>query len=245
MDHLLAVRGLVKRFGGVTALRGVDVEVANGEVVGLIGPNGSGKTTLVNCVSGVLRPTEGTILFDRRDVTSWSRPRRARAGLLRTFQNLRLFGELTVSENVEAGGFNTRATGRRRSGDVRRLLEEFALTPYARRRAADLPYGYQRRVEIARAMLGRPRLLLLDEPAAGLSEEEREELRRALLDARTRLGAAMLVIDHDMTFILELCERIVAFHEGSKIFDGLPRDALAHPEVVESYLGGVGADVGA
>jgi branched-chain amino acid transport system ATP-binding protein len=243
LDHLLAVRGLVKRFGGVTALDGVDIEVADGELVGLIGPNGSGKTTLVNCVSGVLRPTKGTVVFDGGDVTSWSRPRRARAGLLRTFQNLRLFSELTVSENVEAGGFNGRAT--ERVAGVRELLDEFILTPYARRRAADLPYGYQRRVEIARALLGRPRLLLLDEPAAGLSESERDELRDALLNARRRLGAAMVVIDHDMTFMLELCERIVAFHEGQKIFDGAPQDALEHPEVVESYLGGVGKDSGA
>ena len=106
MSHLLAVRGLVKRFGGVTALHGVDIEVADGELVGLIGPNGSGKTTLVNCVSGVLKPTEGTVTFGGFDVTSWSRPRRARAGLLRTFQNLRLFTDLTVSENIQAGGFN-------------------------------------------------------------------------------------------------------------------------------------------
>ena len=243
MARLLAVRDLAKHFGGVTALAGVDVEVADGELVGLIGPNGSGKTTLVNCVSGVLRPTAGTVAFDGEDITGWSRPRRARAGLLRTFQNLRLFGELTVSENVEAGAFNKRA-GDRAAG-VRRLLDDFGLAPYARRPAADLPYGYQRRVEIARALLGHPRLLLLDEPAAGLSEAERDELRDALLDARGRLGSAMLVIDHDMTFMLELCERLVALHEGKKIFDGEPKETLAHPEVIGSYLGESAAGAGA
>lgn len=243
MARLLAVRDLAKSFGGVTALGGVDVEVADGELVGLIGPNGSGKTTLVNCVSGVLRPTGGTIEFGGDDVTTWSRPRRARAGLLRTFQNLRLFGELTVSENVEAGGFNRRA-GDRTTG-VRRLLDDFGLTPYARRPARDLPYGYQRRVEIARALLGQPRLLLLDEPAAGLSEPERDELRDVLLAARRRLGGGMLVIDHDMTFMLELCERLVALHEGQKIFEGDPRETLAHPEVVGSYLGSSARDAGA
>lgn len=234
MDQLLAVRGLAKRFGGVTALAGVDVSVADGELVGLIGPNGSGKTTLVNCVSGVLPPTEGVVDFEGRDVTRWSRPRRARAGLLRTFQNLRLFGELTVRENIEAGGFNGRRGG---TDGVEHLLDEFALAPFARRRAGDLPYGYQRRVEIARALLGRPRLLLLDEPAAGLGESERDDLRDALLAARRRLGMSMLVIDHDMTFMLDLCERLIAFRDGRKIFDGRPREAVSHPEVVESYLG--------
>jgi branched-chain amino acid transport system ATP-binding protein len=239
---LLAVRGLEKHFGGIAALKGVDIEVDEDELVGLIGPNGSGKTTLVNCVSGVLPTSGGVVRFAGHDVTAWSRPRRARLGLLRTFQNLRLFTELTVSENVEAGGFNGRTEGR--TDRVRELLDDLGLTPHARRRAADLPYGYQRRVEIARALLGRPRLLLLDEPAAGLSEAERDELRDVLLAARRRLGAAMLVIDHDMTFMLELCERLVAFHEGQKIFDGDPLEALAHPEVVDSYLGG-GAEASA
>jgi branched-chain amino acid transport system ATP-binding protein len=235
LQPLLDVRGLVKRFGGVTALQEVDIDVADGEIVGLIGPNGSGKTTLVNCVSGILRPTAGTVVFDGTDVTAWSRPQRARAGLLRTFQNLRLFNELTVTENVEAGGMSGRTAAVEHG--VEELLDQFGLRPYARRRAADLPYGYQRRVEIARALLGRPRLLLLDEPAAGLSESERDDLRDALLDVARRLGPAMLVIDHDMTLMLELCERIVAFKEGSKIFDGLPQEVLTHPEIVESYLG--------
>jgi ABC-type branched-subunit amino acid transport system ATPase component len=234
---VLAVRDLVKRFGGVTALDGVDLEVTDGESLGLIGPNGSGKTTLVNCVSGILQPTSGAIVFDGQDVSTWPRARRARAGLLRTFQNLRLFNELTVAENIEAG----LSTGRSSHGGdgVHAVLEQLDLAHLARRRVADLPYGYQRRVEIARALIGRPRLLLLDEPAAGLSETERDELRDALHDAQRRLGTAMLVIDHDMTFIVDLCERIVALHEGRRIFSGAAREALTHHGVVESYLGGI------
>jgi branched-chain amino acid transport system ATP-binding protein len=231
----LAVRGLVKRFGGIVALAGVDLEVASGELLGLIGPNGSGKTTLVNCVSGVMRPTVGTVVFDGQDITRWSRPRRARAGLLRTFQNLRLFTDLTVGENVEAGRFTGRSQVNGES--VRTLLHDLQLDLYARTRAADLSYGYQRRVEVGRALLGAPRLLLLDEPAAGLSETEQEVLRDWLLEARKRYGCSMIVIDHDMSFMLSVCDRIVAFHEGRSIFSGDPREAMVHPKVVEAYLG--------
>jgi len=232
---LLVVRRLVKRFGGIVALDGVDLEVADGELLGLIGPNGSGKTTLVNCVSGVVAPTAGSITFDGADITRWPRTRRARAGLLRTFQNLRLFTELTVSENVEAGRFNGRSTAGPQAVDD--LLRVLKLDGYARTRASDLPYGYQRRVEIGRALLGEPRLLLLDEPAAGLGDVEQEQLRDWLLEARERLGCAMLVIDHDMSFMLSICERIVAFHDGRIIFSGSPADAMVHPEVVAAYLG--------
>jgi ABC-type branched-subunit amino acid transport system ATPase component len=240
MDSVLVVRGLGKRFGGVVAVSAVDLEVADGELLGVIGPNGSGKTTVVNCVSGVLRPTAGAILFDGQDVSRWPRPRRARAGLLRTFQNLRLFSELTVTENVEVG-----ASTRRGRADVRRLLREFGLAPHARRAVCDLPYGFQRRVEIARALAGRPRLLLLDEPAAGLSESERDGLSETLLDVRRELGTSMLVIDHDMTFMLRTCERMVALHEGRTVFSGTPHEVLAHPQVVESYLGGIAGEANA
>ena len=229
---LLAVRGLAKHFGGVVALRGVDLEVASGELLGLIGPNGSGKTTLVNCVSGVLQPTAGAVEFDGQDITHWPRARRARAGLLRTFQNLRLFQDLTVAENLEAGRFNGRS-----GPAVETVLTDLRLAQHQRTRAADLSYGYQRRVEIGRALIGKPRLLLLDEPAAGLSDVEQEQLRDWLLEARTRLDCSMLVIDHDMSFMLSVCDRIVAFNEGRTIFSGPLSEAMAHPEVVEAYLG--------
>jgi ABC-type branched-subunit amino acid transport system ATPase component len=238
VEPVLVVRGLSKRFGGVVAVDDVDLEVADGELLGLIGPNGSGKTTLVNCVTGVLRPTAGSVVFDGSDVTAWPRPRRARAGLLRTFQNLRLFAELTVAENVQVGGSTQRGPV-----DVEGLLREFHLTPYARRPVRDLAYGFQRRVEIARALAGRPRLLLLDEPAAGLSETERDELADELLSVRSDLGTSMLVIDHDMAFMMRVCERMVALHEGRTVFSGTPDEVLAHRQVVESYLGGIVSEV--
>src|SRR3954447_2277555 len=232
---MLAARQIQKRFGGVAALAGVDVDMASGELLGLIGPNGSGKTTLVNCLSGVHLPDSGTVMFDDRDITRWSRPRRARGGMLRTFQNLRLFQELTVGENVEAGRFTRRAEGRRE--DTGELLDELGLASRERVRSSDLSYGQQRRVELGRAVAGRPRLLLLDEPAAGLSETEREELRDRLLQIRNRLGCAMIVIEHDMPFILGLCERLMVLHEGAVIYSGAPKDAIVDPGVVEAYLG--------
>lgn len=232
---LLTVRDLVKRFDGVTAVAGANLETRDREILGVIGANGSGKTTLVNCVSGVLPATEGRITFDGTDITGWSRPRRARAGLLRTFQNLRLFAEMTVSENVQAGA----STGRGSSGGaaIVALLDELDLTAHARRRVADLPYGAQRRVEIARALAGGPRLLLLDEPAAGLTTADREHLSEVLRAQRNQSGTAILVIDHNMTFMRGLCDRIVAFRDGRDIFSGAPGDVLSHPDVVESYLG--------
>jgi len=232
---VLAARQVEKHFGGVRALNGVDVDLAGGELLGLIGPNGSGKTTLVNCLSGVHLPDAGTVEFEGRDITRWSRPRRARAGMSRTFQNLRLFGQLSVGENIEAGSFTGRADG----GRDRTLeqLKGFGLTTRERSRATDLSYGLQRRVELARAVAGSPRLLLLDEPAAGLSEVERDRLQANLIEIRDRLGCAILVIDHDMPFILGLCERLLVLHEGSLIYSGKPADAIVDQGVVEAYLG--------
>jgi branched-chain amino acid transport system ATP-binding protein len=232
---MLTVRQLEKRFGGVKALDGIDVELSGGEVLGLIGPNGSGKTTLVNCLSGVHLPDAGTIEFESHDITRWSSTRRARAGLLRTFQNLRLFSELTVGENVEAGQF----TGRAPKGPAAaaEMLREMGLEGRGRTVASGLSYGEQRRVEIGRAMAGEPRLLLLDEPGAGLSDVDRAGLRTRLIEIRDRTGCAMIVIDHDMPFILGLCTRILVLHEGRLIYAGDPAGAVADQGVIEAYLG--------
>jgi ABC-type branched-subunit amino acid transport system ATPase component len=204
-------------------------------MLGLIGPNGSGKTTLVNCLSGVHMPDGGTIEFESRDITRWSSTRRARAGLLRTFQNLRLFGELTVGENVEAGQFTGRAP--RGPGAAAAMLEEMGLQGKARTVSSGLSYGEQRRVEIGRARAGEPRLLLLDEPGAGLSDVDRAGLHHRLVEIRDRTGCAMIVIDHDMPFILGLCTRILVLHEGRIIYAGDPEGAVADKAVVEAYLG--------
>jgi branched-chain amino acid transport system ATP-binding protein len=231
---VLSVHDLQKRFGGVTALDGVSLELGERELLGLIGPNGSGKTTLVNCLSGVHIPDAGQVLYGGENITRWSRVRRARAGLGRTFQNLRLFQELTVAENVQSGGFTGRSAG---GPPTRELLQAFGLGAVERSVATHLSYGMQRRVELARAVAGRPAVLLLDEPAAGLSEAERDDLRTRVLRIRDDLGCALIVIDHDMPFMLGLCDRLMVLHEGKVIYSGAPAAAIDDSLVVEAYLG--------
>lgn len=237
MPALLTASNVVKHFGGVTALAGVDLELAEGEILGLIGPNGSGKTTLVNCVSGVLRIDEGRIALRERAITRTSRTRRARAGIARTFQSPRLFSELSVRENVEVG---VNATAGRRSTAHQRvdsLLQRLELVELSRRVVSSLPYGYQRRVEIARALVSGPLVLLLDEPAAGLNDLETAELRALLLEIRIEHKCAIIVIDHDMNLILNVTDRVQVLDEGRVIFIGAPEDAFKQQEVVEAYLG--------
>jgi branched-chain amino acid transport system ATP-binding protein len=232
----LEVTGVVKRFGGVTALDGVDLALDDGEILGLIGPNGSGKTTLVNCISGALAIDEGDIALAGRSVARASRVRRARAGIARTFQNLRLFGEMTVRENVTVG-LNA---SRRRGGaapDVEALLARLRLTEVSRDVVSSLPYGRQRRVEIARALAGSPTVLLLDEPAAGLNDAETEELLGLLREIRTDDGCSIVVIDHDMNLVIEVSDRVQVLDGGQVIYDGAPRDAFKQRHVVEAYLG--------
>ena len=213
----------------------MDLEVGEREVLGLIGPNGSGKTTLVNCISGVLEIDGGEIALRSRRVTRASRPRRARAGLARTFQTPRLFAELTVRENVAVG---LTALGRRRGrGDrVEPLLERLGLQDLSRQVVSSLPYGHQRRVEIARALAGEPTVLLLDEPAAGLNDAETAELRELLREIRGD-GCSILVIDHDMSLIMGVSDRIQVLDEGRVIFTGAPEEAFKQKDVVEAYLG--------
>ena len=235
MPPLLHAKEIVKRFGGVTALAGVDLELAENEILGLIGPNGSGKTTLVNCLSGVLKIDGGDVLLGERSLARASRTRRARAGMARTFQTPRLFRDLSVRENIEVGANAGRA---RRSGRARVevLLRRLGLEELSRHVVSSLAYGYQRRVEIARALVAEPQVLLLDEPAAGLNDAETADLRELLLDIR-REGCAIIVIDHDMNLIMNVSDRVQALDDGRVIFVGAPEDAFREKVVVEAYLG--------
>jgi branched-chain amino acid transport system permease protein len=228
----LAADGVEKRFQGLRALAGVDLAVAPGEILGLIGPNGSGKTTLLNALSGVLPADEGRITLDGHDVTRLPAHRIADLGLARTFQNIRLFSHLTVRENVEAGMPSGTS-----AGDVEELLGWFDLLHATEEEVANLPYGMQRRVEIARAVIRRPRVLLLDEPAAGMNESESDELLANIRRVRSRLGCAVVVVDHDLRLIMQLCSRIQVLDQGATIALGTPERIAENPRVIEAYLG--------
>jgi branched-chain amino acid transport system permease protein len=230
---VLLGKGVAKHFEGVAALAGVDIEVRQGEILGLIGPNGSGKTTLLNVVSGVFAPSEGSVVFDGRDTTGRKPHQIARLGLSRTFQNIRLFSQLTVRENVEAA-----APPGMDASSVDEVLAWFGLETVEREKATNLPYGMQRRLEIARAVVRRPSLILLDEPAAGMNEAESDDLLENIKRIRIRLGCSIVVVDHDLRLIMKLCDRIQVLDQGRTIALGLPRQIAEDPAVIEAYLGG-------
>ena len=230
---VLRGRHVAKRFEGVAALAGVDIEVRDAEILGLIGPNGSGKTTLLNVVSGVYAPSEGSIVFDQQEISGRKPHRIARLGLSRTFQNIRLFSQLTVRENVEAA-----APPGMDEASVDEVLEWFGLSGVEREKATNLPYGMQRRLEIARAVVRHPSLILLDEPAAGMNEAESDELLENIKRIRIRLGCSIVVVDHDLRLIMKLCDRIQVLDQGRTIALGFPRQIAEDPAVIEAYLGG-------
>jgi ABC-type branched-subunit amino acid transport system ATPase component len=230
--------GVSKRFGGVEALRGVSLRLPVGAVFGLIGPNGSGKTTLLNCLSGVLTPTSGSIRLDGASIEGHPANRLARAGIVRTFQNIRLFGKLTARQNVETSALAAGRVPRRRSRERSlELLAELGIAHVADRDAGTLSYGDQRRVEIARALAAGPRFLLLDEPAAGMNEAESDELRASIDRIRSDRGSGVLVVEHDLRLIMQLCETIYVLNEGTLIAQGTPRDVRSDPAVVAAYIG--------
>lgn len=240
------------KFGGLVAVNEVSFELNKGDLFGLIGPNGAGKTTCFNLITGVYKPTSGSIFFNEGNITGTPSNKIAKLGICRTFQNIRLFKALSVLENVVVGGFLRHHTGlfsalaylppsiaetERLRGEAMELLKVVNLDQVAHVRSADLSYGMQRRLEIARAMATRPELLLLDEPAAGMNPLEKEELLKMVLKIRNEHGMTVLLIEHDMRFVMNLCEHIVVLDHGEEIAAGPPSAIRNDPKVIAAYLG--------
>jgi branched-chain amino acid transport system ATP-binding protein len=250
-DPLFFTEDASKHFGGLKALDGVDLRVERGEIHSVIGPNGAGKTTLFNCVTGIHPPTRGRIVFDGRDITGYPARRVTRCGLARTFQNIRLFKEMTAVENVMVGRHvRTRAgwfsaifrlplywrNERDTTRIARERLEFVGLAEVADGWARNLSYGDQRRLEIARALATDPAILLLDEPAAGMNPEETVRLMKLILRIRDQ-GVTVILIEHDMKVVMGISDRITVLDHGERIADGTPEEVRANPEVVQAYLG--------
>jgi branched-chain amino acid transport system ATP-binding protein len=257
---LLAARGVTVRFGGLVAINALDLDVREGEIFALVGPNGAGKTTLLNCVSGFVRPDAGAITFAGADLLGLGRHRRAALGLGRTFQNVQLFGSMTVLDNLltaqhahlRAGFFTSLlpvgpavSEDRAARDRARETLALVGIERYAGAVAGALPFGVQKLVGVARALVLRPRLLLLDEPAAGMPHAEVAHLADSLRRWRAELGTTLLLIEHNMPLVQSVADRVCVLDYGRKLAEGMPKTVLADPAVLEAYLGRDGAGVAA
>ena len=253
---ILEITDLTHNFGGLRAVSDFSLKVKKGELAGLIGPNGAGKTTIFNLISGVFRVSRGTIKYQGEDITRWPSHRISGAGIARTFQNIRLFKELSVLDNVRLGGYaqhgyslleslsrgkNFKTEEERQRQRAYELLARFNLTPYAEAPARNLPYGEQRRVEMARALISNPSLLLLDEPAAGMNQSEAQDLIRMIQEIKQDFSLTILLIEHQMRVVLNLCQWVKVLDFGETIASGPPREIQHDPAVLAAYLGKDGA----
>ncbi|NLB74640.1 MAG: ABC transporter ATP-binding protein [Firmicutes bacterium] len=252
-DFALVCENIGMQFGGLAAVSNFDLSISERALYGLIGPNGAGKTTVFNIISGVLSPTAGSVKLFGKDITGLNPDEIARMGIARTFQNIRLFRNLTVLENVLVGHHLRREATlgeallalpryrKEESGMLRtsgELLEDVGLEDVAHYRASALPYGQQRRLEIARALATKPRVLLLDEPAAGMNPAETEQLMQLILDVRDRYNLTILLIEHEMKVVMNICERMTVLDHGQIIAEGTPSEIQSNERVIKAYLGG-------
>jgi branched-chain amino acid transport system ATP-binding protein len=251
-ETLLRAENMSIRFGGVNALQDVNIDVEKGSIHALIGPNGAGKTTLLNCISRVYKADTGKVTFQGRDITHIKPYKVVNEGIARTFQNIELFANVTVMDNMLLGCHSRRKTGFFRDAifwgksreqelkfrtKVEEVIDFLDLQAYRMERINNVPYGVQKNVELGRALVMEPTLLLLDEPSSGLNVEETQDLAFWLEDIRADFGITILLIEHDMRLVMDVCDRITALNYGKLLADGKPKDVVSHPDVVKAYLG--------